>query len=139
MLSKLTMSLKREQGFVLPTAIFLLVVMATLAAVMVRISVAGQTMAVQDVQNVRALQAARVGIEAGLYAVHRNNNCPGGTLSNLTGLNGFSVSWSCTQTAFTENGVSKQLWQITSTATYGSSSDADFFERQLIATTEYGS
>ena len=125
-----------ERGFVLPTAIFLLVVMAALGAFMVQLTSASHAASAQDVQGARALQAARLGIEAGIYAVQRNGNCPGATMNNIPGLNGFTVVWACSPTSFTENGTSKTLWQITSTASYGAVTNADYVERQLMATTE---
>ena len=125
-----------ERGFVLPTAIFLLVVMAALGAFMVQLTSASHAASAQDVQGARALQAARLGIEAGIYAVQRNGNCPGATMNNIPGLNGFTVVWACSPTSFNENGVDKTLWQITSTASYGAVTSADYVERQLMATTE---
>lgn len=125
-----------ERGFVLPTAIFLLVVMAALGAFMVQLTSASHAASAQDVQGARALQAARLGIEAGIYAVQRNGNCPGATMTSIPGLNGFTVVWACSSTNFVENGTSKTLWQITSTASYGTVASADYVERQLMATTE---
>jgi len=129
-----------ERGFVLPTAIFLLVVMEALGAFMVQLTSASHAASAQDVQGARALQAARLGIEAGIYAVQRNGNCPDPasdkTMNNIPGLNGFTVVWACSPTSFNENGVDKTLWQITSTASYGAVTSADYVERQLMATTE---
>lgn len=126
-----------ERGFVLPTAIFLLVVMAALGAFMVQLTSASHAASAQDVQGARALQAARLGIEAGVYAVQINGNCPGATMTGIPGLNGFTVVWGCTATSFTENGTGKTLWQITSTASYGAVADPDYIERVLVATTEH--
>ncbi|MDQ7990766.1 MAG: hypothetical protein REI09_14120 [Candidatus Dactylopiibacterium sp.] len=133
------------RGFVLPAAIFLIVVMAALGAFMVRISTASNRASAQDVQGARALQAARAGIEAGLYAVRVNGNCPGGTLAGLPGLTGFRVVWSCTSSPFTDAGVARTLWRIESTACYTAGNcpaggaeiaDGDYTERQLVVVTE---
>lgn len=131
----------------LASAIFLLVIMAALAAFIVQVSVASQTASAQDVQGARAYQAARLGIEAGLYAVQVTGNCPGATLSNVSGLNGFKVTWACSSYAFTESAVNRTIWQITATActTSGAScpsatpaelQSADYTERQLVVVTE---
>lgn len=141
---------ERQGGFVLPTAIFLLVVMASLAAVMVRLTGVSQVASSLDVQGARAVQAARLGIEAGVYAVQRNGNCPGGAINNIPGLTGFTVVWSCTsQTAFSEDGniTTKNIWQITSTAcspvgaacpsvSGTEQQNNDYVERQLVVVTE---
>lgn len=132
-----------QRGFVLASAIFLLVIMAALAAFMVQVSVSSQTASALDVQGARAYQAARLGIEAGLYAIHVQNkatgDCPAASpLSNVDGLNGFTVNWRCEgPSSFNEGGVSSRIWQIKSTATYGVVSSADYVERELIATTEW--
>jgi MSHA biogenesis protein MshP len=135
------------RGFVLASAIFLLVIMASLAAVVVMVSAASQTTSAQDIQGARAYQAARLGIEAGLYAVHFNGSCPGGTLTGIPGLTGFTVTWACSSSTFKESAVDHPIYQITSTActTAGSScpsatanevAGTDYVERQLVVVTE---
>ncbi|WP_018609065.1 pilus assembly PilX family protein [Uliginosibacterium gangwonense] len=136
-----------QRGFVLASAIFLLVIMAALAAFIVQVSVAGSTTSAQDIQGARAYQAARVGVEAGLFAVHQNGNCPGATMANIPGLNGFKVTWVCSATAFND-GADHNVWQITATACTTSGTQCpstnttelqstDYIERQLVVLTEY--
>ena len=55
------------RGFLIPSAIFLLVIMAGLAAVLVTVSSGQQQGAAQDVVGARAYQAARSGLEWGFY------------------------------------------------------------------------
>ncbi|MEC5386080.1 hypothetical protein VVD49_10110 [Uliginosibacterium sp. H3] len=135
------------RGFVLPAAIFLLVIMATLAAFLVQVTTASLTGSAQDMQGARASQAARLGIEAGLYAVQVNGNCPGATLSGVAGLTGFKITWACAVSNFNEGGTPHTIYQITSTActttgaTCPSSSTSemqsnDYVERQLVVVTE---
>jgi len=140
---------RSQHGFVLASAIFLLVIMAALAAFMVQVTVASQTASAQDIQGARAYQAARIGIEAGLYAVHVTGNCPvvSQTQTNIPGLAGFTVTWACTSYPFTESAVDKTIWQITSTActtsgagcpsaTAAEVAGPDYVERQLVVVTE---
>lgn len=147
--AKMPLSNHRQHGFVLASAIFLLVIMAALAAFIVQVSVASSVSSGQDVQGARAYQAARVGIEAGVYSVQTNGTCSGGTFSSLSGLNGFKVTWACSATAFTDdNGATtKNIWQITSTActtsgtqcpstTASELKSSDYIERQLVVLTE---
>ena len=61
--------MKRSRGFALVSAIFILVVLAALGAFILNISTNQQIGSVLDVQGVRAYQAARAGIEWGLYEV----------------------------------------------------------------------
>jgi MSHA biogenesis protein MshP len=55
------------RGFAIVSAIFILVVLATLGAFIVNISTSQQIGSALDVQGVRAYLAARAGIEWGLY------------------------------------------------------------------------
>ncbi len=147
MRSRSTTRPEAARGFVLPTAIFLIVIMAALGAFIAQVTAAANTAAGQDVQGARALQAARAGIEAGLYAVRINGICPGGTLTSMPGLNGLKVTWACTRYGFNDAGEARVVWQITSTAcsTGGTScpsssatelQGSDYVERQLIVVSE---
>ncbi|MFT3734144.1 MAG: hypothetical protein QM776_03830 [Rhodocyclaceae bacterium] len=135
------------RGFVLPAAIFLLVVLATLGAFLVHITMASNVGAGQDIQGARAVQAARLGVETGLYAVQASGSCAGGTLSGVSQLNGFKITWACSSTAIVDDGTPRTIYQITSTActTTGAScpsstvselNSSDYVERQLVVVTE---
>lgn len=60
---------KRMQGFAIVTAIFILVVLAALGAFIVSISTNQQIGTALDIQGVRAYQAAKSGVEWGIYQV----------------------------------------------------------------------
>jgi MSHA biogenesis protein MshP len=61
--------MKNVRGFALVSAIFILVVLAALGAFILNISTNQQIGSALDVQGVRAYQAARAGIEWGVYQV----------------------------------------------------------------------
>lgn len=61
--------MKPLRGFALVSAIFILVVLAALGAFILNISSSQQIGSALDVQGARAYQAARAGIEWGLYQV----------------------------------------------------------------------
>lgn len=91
--------IRRSAGVGLVTAIFLLVVLAGLAVAAVRIFNVQQASAGLDLEGARAYQAARAGIEWGLYQRLRNNACLTQNLA-LPGdsvLRNFTVSVTCTQ------------------------------------------
>jgi MSHA biogenesis protein MshP len=118
--------LRRIRGFALVSAIFILVVLAALGAFIVNISTSQQIGSALDVQGVRAYQAARAGIEWGLYQVQSTANynfsygtpvvavgsasanlrhCPGGGISSTdsfvpaaTTMSAFVVTVTCTET-----------------------------------------
>jgi MSHA biogenesis protein MshP len=59
----------RIRGFAIVTAIFILVVLATLGAFIVNVFSSQQIGSALDLEGVRAYQAARAGIEWGIYRV----------------------------------------------------------------------
>ncbi|MDP3037632.1 MAG: hypothetical protein Q8N07_07865, partial [Rhodocyclaceae bacterium] len=62
--------MKQLRGFAIVSAIFILVVLAALGAFILNISSSQQIGSALDVQGVRAYQAARAGVEWGLYQVN---------------------------------------------------------------------
>ena len=127
---------KRQAGFSIISAVFLLVVLAALGAFMLTFSASQQATSAQDIQGSRAYQAARAGIEWGLYQVMIVNSppaCPATTtLPSLTAdLAPFTVKVDCTATPFTEAGVGGNVFYVTSTATLGTVGSVGYIERRL--------
>jgi MSHA biogenesis protein MshP len=92
----------RQAGVGLVTAIFLLVVLAGLGVAMVSLFTSQQASAGLDLQGARAYQAARAGIEWGLYQRLRKDAPCKGDSSTLdmpadSSLAGFTVIVTCTQ------------------------------------------
>lgn len=101
-------AIKRGAGVGLVTAIFLLVVLAGLGTAMVTIFTSQQASSALDEQGARAYQAARAGMEWGLYMQTQGGGCPGldaatavsttsFALPANTSLQGFSVTVTCTR------------------------------------------
>ena len=67
--SERQMAAAGERGFALVSAIFLLVILVSLAAFLVNISTSQSITSAQDVQGSRAYHAARAGADWGLYQV----------------------------------------------------------------------
>lgn len=88
----------RQSGVGLVTAIFLLVVLAGLGVAMIGLFTSQQASADLDMQGARAYQAARAGIEWGLYQRLRNDACDAETSLDMSGagtLSGFRVFVTC--------------------------------------------
>ena len=139
------------RGFVLPSAIFLLVILAALATFLVRISTTQSITSAQDVQGARAYQAARAGIEWGLYQVLDPLNatavaptnaawpnmpgCPNGVLT----VEGFNVAVGCNPAVpqdYLEAGDSRSIrvYRLVATASLGVVGAANYVERQIQVT-----
>lgn len=92
-------------GFGAIAAIFVLVVLASLAAAIVRLGHAMQTGSAQDILGARAWAAARAGTEWGLYQALRGgwSTCSGTSQTlDLTADTGFRVTVRCSSHVYNE-------------------------------------
>ncbi len=112
---------RRAGGFAIVSAIFVLVVLALMAAFIVHVSTHQQVGHSADLRGVRAYQAARAGVEWGLHNHLRNLACaasssfaPGGNLAE------FTVTVTClpagVATTNDENGTPLVIRRIVATA-----------------------
>jgi MSHA biogenesis protein MshP len=103
-------------GFAIFSAVFILVVLAALGAFILNISSGQQLGSTLDVQGARAYQAARAGIEWGLYQQMQGGAaCPAGNfVPGAPTLAGFTVSVSCVAVADVQGGPTVRT--LTSTA-----------------------
>jgi MSHA biogenesis protein MshP len=131
----------KQRGFSLISGIFLLVVLASLGAVMMNLSSVQHITSAQDIQGTRAYLAAKGGVEWGIYKVLRDPPplaappaCPATTLTLGEAGNTFSVLVSCTSDSFTEGGVNVTAYKITATASQGVVGTPSFIERRVQAT-----
>lgn len=89
-----------QAGIGMVTAIFLLVVMSAIGVAMFTLFNVQQATSSLDELGARAYQAARAGVEWGVYQQLRNNSCVASTtfaLPATSALSGFSVTVKCTQ------------------------------------------
>lgn len=126
----------KQQGFLLPAAIFILVILAALGAYALNITSVQQNTSLQDTQGTRAYQAARTGVEWAAYQVLNPGgtalaNCP--TSPSTLTVDSFSVSISCTRSNYNEQGADHTIamYDITSTATFGTVGTLNYVERQI--------
>lgn len=115
------------RGFAIVSAIFILVVLAALGAFVVSVTTNQQLGSAIDIQGVRAYQAARAGIEWGLYRVQSSNafdyanpntrSCPAAVTTFIPAaptLAGFTVTVTCTASADASGG--RTIYLLTATA-----------------------
>lgn len=126
-----------QQGFLLPAAIFILVILAALGAYALNITSVQQSTSTQDVQGSRAYQAARAGVEWAAYQVLTPGttalaNCPASP-TTIT-IDNFSVAVSCTRSAdYFEQGADHTIamYDIVATASFGTVGALNYIERQV--------
>ena len=131
------MTNRNQNGFLLPAAIFILVILAALGAYALNITSVQQSTSTQDVQGSRAYQAARAGVEWAAYQVLTPGatalvNCPASptTLS----IDNFSVAVTCTRSAdYFEQGTDHTIamYDIVATASFGTVGALNYIERQV--------
>ena len=129
-----------QNGFALISALFVVIVLATLGGYMVKISGVQNTVPVSALQGERAFNAARSGIEWASYII-RNAPNPPAACSNLNGntisfsgagLVNFSTLVNCTLTNHTEGSIGNfGIITLVATARSGSFGDPDYVERVI--------
>lgn len=107
---------RRQCGFAIVSAIFLVVVLAALGAFMVTFSGVQHVTHAQDIQGSRAYWAARSGIEWGVYQAVKAVpvSCVAG--KNLAGPDGMTVTVVCVSDAWMQDTTAVAFSTITSTA-----------------------
>ncbi|VVO34826.1 hypothetical protein PS723_05290 [Pseudomonas fluorescens] len=132
---------RRTQGFGLVAAMFLLIVVTLVVIAMARLSTLQHGSNSLAIQQARAYQAARAGLEWGIIQVMNTGHCVAGT-PDLSGNNlaDFNLGVACNGTSYLDNnGSTVQIFRFTSTAQNGTpGSRSDYAYRQLAATIEQG-
>lgn len=126
---------RKQSGFSLIPALFLLVVLAVLGAVAVRLSAVQHQTVVLAMQSSRAYAAAQAGIEWSAYQALVNSSCGSSTLS-LTegGLAGFAVNTTCSSTSHTEGSATTSVYVLEAFAYSGTYGTPDYASRRIRAT-----
>jgi MSHA biogenesis protein MshP len=123
-----------QRGFGAIMAIVVLVVLATLAAAIVRFGAVAQATSAQNLLSARVLQAAASGTEWGLYQAFKGSwtSCSSASQTlDLTASTGFRVTVSCDSRAFNEGETSPgvpnvvRIYTIDAVACNGSTSCPD--------------
>jgi MSHA biogenesis protein MshP len=137
------MTMKRaQQGFSLVTAVFLVVVLAVLGAMMATLFSAQTQSAASDVLGLRAYQAARTGIEWGAANAPGWSGCPTipAPLFAANTLNGelapFTVTLTCSASSAVENTATVWVYNLTASASGVAGTvpgNADYAERVITA------
>lgn len=128
-----------SRGFALPATIFLLVIVLLVVTFMSRLQDNQTATFSLGLQSAKAYHAAYSGIEWAAYLIKNNSACPTAAAPTV---NGFSLTYSCTKTAYAEGSASDNVFRYevevkSEYGTYGSS--PDYVSRLLSATFYLGS
>ena len=130
-------TLRRTRGFALVLALFLIVLLGTIAAYLLTVSNVQVESGVMDEQGSRAYQAARAGLDWGAYQALRNSACAAATITfPADHLNGFFAEVTCTDFGSEiEGSTTVNTYRIVSTgcnvSPCGSAPGPAYVERQL--------
>ena len=136
---------RQESGFVIITAIFLLVVLAGLAAAMVSMSTSQQLTSAADMQSSRAYWAARSAANYAVMQLLQPEDTSSATTFaacfavpqavTLAGFTGFTVKVTqCTRnpaTNYNDGGLNVVVYSITAFASYGAVGSPSYVEREV--------
>jgi MSHA biogenesis protein MshP len=138
---------RRAAGFALVSVVFLLVVLTMLGAAMANIAQRQQLGSAAEVEQARALQAARAGLEWAAFQVLRNPAppaaapaCFAATSFAAAGLAAYTVTVNCTRTDATDGPTSLAFYRLVANACNAPSAGAcpasgtpgtTYVERQL--------
>jgi len=129
--------MRPERGFALVAALFLMVIIALVVATMSRLSVNQHVAGDLALQQARAYQAARAGLEWGINHVLATGACASGNVDMAGGtLSDFTVSLGCSRRVYTdETGAAFSLFRLEATAGNGTPDGrVDYAWRRLTAT-----
>lgn len=129
----------RQQGFGLVAALFVIIVITLVIAAMARLSTTQHGSNSLALQQARAYQAARSGLEWGISRAVNAGNCSNSGVSMAGGgLSEFTVSLTCSSTSHTDDdGSSLTIYRLTAQAQNGSAgSRPDYAFRSLTAVVE---
>lgn len=127
----------RQRGVSLVAGIFLLLLMAGLAAALTTVMTTAHVNLAADIGGARAYQAARAGAEWGIFQLDPNATgaglpaCAGGSPA----IPGHTVTVTCTSQDYTEAGRQIRIFRIVSLAR-ASAAKAPGIERQIEVTVE---
>lgn len=142
-------ALRRARGVSLITAVFLVVVLAGLAAAIVRLAVVQQASSSMDMLGIQAYQAARSGLEWGIFQQLRVQPPSVACFASPStfampaegSLRNFSVTVTCTAKAGNTVGDTTNRWTIAAVACNqpgpsgcpNASADPDYVQRRVQA------
>lgn len=126
----------RQGGFAIVSAIFLLVALAALGAVMVTFSNTQHLTSAQDVQGSRAYWAAKGGVQWAAASIVAAGACPASPIP-LALAAGFAVVVTCQSNAYVDGATPRTVYWITATASAGGPiGSATYVEREVQALIE---
>ncbi len=129
---------RKQDGFTIVAAIFILVILSILGISIVHVSSIAKATLRNSLQGNRAYYAAKAGLEWEIFNIQFNKECPANKTLNLTqeGAADFDVAVTCVKSEFQEGGDAQnytlvKVFDLTAKAETGSFGMEDFASREL--------
>lgn len=131
----------RQHGFGLVAAMFVIIIIAAVITAMARLAETQNATNSMAIQQARAYQAARAGLEWGIYKAIKVSppSCNPNSSFTPDGFVGFRVTVDCASVdvgLVAEENKTVTFYTITATAEYGSAGGPDYAFRRLTAVVE---
>lgn len=124
--------LRRQRGYSLVPALFLLIVLAGLGTVAVRLTAVQSQTVVLGMQSSRAYAAARSGVEWAAYRALSGAGCGAASVTfSEAGLAGFVVDTNCSMTTHAEGANTVRVYAVEAFARFGAYGSPDYVSRRL--------
>ena len=126
--------MKKQQGFSIVMAIFILVVLSLLGAYMMKLSGVQNATATYAIQGARAYQAARAGAEWSVARIVAGGDCTNVIAASpliFTDLEGFNVALECSKTTYDEGTDTINVYKINSISTFSTYNSPDYISRHV--------
>jgi len=133
------LTLRANRGFGLVAAMFVMIIISLVVIAMSRLASVQHGSNALAIQQARAYQAARTGLEWGISQAVNAGLCAAGTPSMAgTGLSEFNVEVVCAASSYTDvDGTPIQIFRFTATAQNGApAARPDYAFRRLTAVVE---
>jgi MSHA biogenesis protein MshP len=129
----------RQAGFALVAAMFVMIIIAMVIAAMMRMAGNQHGTNSLAIQQARAYQSARAGLDWAIAQAVGAGSCVGSTPINMAGssLAEFTVTVTCNASTYSDNGAALNIYRLTATAQNGvPGSRPDMAFRRLTAVVE---
>lgn len=126
--------IKKQKGFTLVVAVFVLVILSLLAVSMINITAISKATLINAIQGNRAYYAARSGLEWQVYKIENERECPADSVINLNqgAFPGFEVNVTCTKEEFLEDPYIIKIFTLTSKSSSGSFGNENYTSREVV-------
>jgi MSHA biogenesis protein MshP len=126
--------MKKQMGFSLIAAIFVLIIVSLLGQYLVKVTGVQRQTSLLALQSARANQTANAGLEWGIEQITNHSGSCSASTTLSPKLHNFTTTVSCTQLgSYDENGTIKSIYRLTAHSVYSSYGSLDYVSRKLQA------